>query len=611
VKKLSITIIISLITIGYQALSGQDIKVSASVDRNPVGVDEQFVYQVEISGSLQNLPNVELPDFYEFAIVGGPSSSSSFQIINFKVSSSKTYTVYLMPRKVGAFTINPASAEYKGQKIQSDAVDITVVKSTTQKQPSQSAPSKPALPPAVETGDAVFLKVFPSGKTAYINEEIVLSYKIYFKTNITGNEVTKLPEAVGSWVESYPTAQRPRIYTETIKGIPYNVAEIRKVAVFPSKAGKLTISPMEMIVDVVVRRQRRRDPFSIFDDFFNDPFGQVVKKRISSGAVNINVKPLPDQDRPPQFTGLVGDFKVQSSLDKESIPANEAVSYKIKIFGTGLLKFLNTVPQEFSPDFEVFDPKVKESINKKGDKISSVKEFEYVLIPRVPGNQKIKSFQLSYFNPSDKKYKSLTVPEYNLEVTKGKDLAVGVGSGTVLSKEEVQLIGQDIRFIKEKIAGLRPIGHMPYKNWWFYLSITLPILLLGIAWIYRNHLEKMSSNIQYARSRRAHKQAHHHLKQAKSFLKSEKKANFYSAISNSLLGYVADKTNRPTAGILREEVQDLLKSIDVEKSLQKDYFQCLDEADFRRFAPGNANQQQMQEFYHKTEKVLVGLEKYF
>jgi hypothetical protein len=516
-----------------------------------------------------------------------------------------------MPQKVGTYTINPASAEYKGKKIQSNAVELTVVKSVTQKQPGQPAPSQPASPQKVDTGEAVLLKVFPSKKTVYINEGIVLSYKIYFKTNITGNEITKLPEAVGSWVEEYPTVQRPRIYTETLKGVRYNVAEIRKVAIFPSKSGKLTISPLEMIVDVVVRRQRRRDPFSVFDDFFNDPFGQVVNKRISSGAVSINVQPHPVQDRPPHFTGLVGDFKIQSSLDKKSIPANEAVSYKIKIFGSGLLKFLNSIPQEFSPDFEVFDPKVKESINKKGAQISSVKEFEYVLIPRVPGNQKIKSFQLSYFNPRDKNYKTLMVPEYNLEVTKGKDLAVGVGSGTVLSKEEVQLIGQDIRFIKEKVAGLRPIGHMPYNNWWFYLSLTMPVLLLGIAWVYRNHLEKMSSNVQYARNRKAHKQAQHHLKQARSFLKSEKKVNFYSAISNSLLGYVADKTNRPTAGILREEVQDLLKSAGVVDTLQKDYFQCLDEADFRRFAPGDVNYQQMQKFYHRTEKVLIGLEKNF
>lgn len=607
---ISLIIILALFTFSLS----QEIQISASVDNNPVGVNEQFSYQVEISGETQNLPNVDLPDFSDFAVMRGPSTSSSFQIVNFDMKASKTYTIVLMPKKEGTFRIAPAKASYKGKTISSNSVDVKVVKETQRSQQQQQqaqSNQQQRQQQQVDLSKAVFLKVIPSKRSLYVNEEVTLRYKIYFRVNISGNEVEKLPEAVGAWVEEYPMPQQPKIYQETVDGVQYNVAEIRKVAVFPSRPGKITVSPMSMIVEAVVRRQRTRDPFNMFDDFFGDPFGQVVKQRINSGGVELNVLPLPESGKPNNFSGLVGDFKVHSSVDKETVPANEAISYKIKISGRGLLKFLEKLPVTFSPDFEVYDPKIDESVSKSGPSITSNKEFDYVIIPRVAGEQRIKPVQLSYFNPGDKKYHYLSVPEYKISVTPGKDLGLGVGSGTVLSKEEVQLLGEDIRFIKENIGDLKPVGYVPYKQWWFYLAFIFPTVLLGVAWGYRNHLEKMSTNVQYARSRKAHKQAQARLREAKTFLKQQQPAQFYGAISASLIGYVADKTNRPAAGLLRDEVIQLLRKNKVEQSLEADYLKCLDEADFRRFAPGEAASGEMQEFYRQTEKVLVGLEKYF
>jgi hypothetical protein len=595
----------------FKISQAADIKLVASVDRNPVGLDEQFSYEVEVSGSTQNLPNVNMPDFSDFAVVGGPSTSSSFQIINFKVKSSKNYTMILMPRKLGTFLLGSASVKYKGETIKSDPIKITVVKGTGQAGQSQSGTTQTDSQDDIDVSDLAFIKVLPSKRTVYINEEVTLRYKLYFRTNISGNEIEKLPEAVGAWVEEYPIPQRPKVYTETVKGVQYSVAEIRKVAVFPSKAGKITISPMNMILDIVMRRQRNRDPFSVFDDFFTDPFGQVVKKRVSSGSVELNVLPLPTANRPENFTGLVGNFRLHSSIDKESVAANNAISYKVKISGLGLLKFLNELPITFPPDFEVYEPKISESINKKGAAINSNKEFDYVLIPRVPGDQKIKAKQLSYFNPETKKYHFLNIPEYKISVTPGKDIAMGVVSGAALSKEEVQLLGQDIRFIKEDLTNLQPIGYMPYQNWWFYFSFIFPLGLLGIAWVYRGHMDKMSSNVQYARSRKARKLAHAHLKKARNYLKQNDPAGFYGAISASMIGYVADKSNRAAAGMLREDVIKALQDGQVDDHVQKKYIECLDQADFRRFAPGSANKEEMTSFYKQVEKTLVDLEKYF
>jgi BatD DUF11 like domain len=601
-----------LILLGFfYFLPAQEIEITATVDRNPVALDEQFVYEVEVSGKVQNLPDIKLPDFSDFMVVGGPSSSSSFQIINFQVSSSRTYTVVLMPRNIGNYKIAPATTTFKGQTYQTSSVEITVTQASAKPQAPSTAPPQSGNTKGADVSQLAFLKVIPSKRTVYINEEVTLQYKIYFRANISGNEILKLPEAVGCWVEEYPTARRPAVYNETINNIRYNVAEIKKVAVFPSKDGKITISPLELMVDIAVPRQKPRDPFNLFDDFFSDPFSQVVKNNISSGAVELTVLPLPIEGKPAGFSGLVGDFTVQSSLDRTTASTNEAISLKIKLAGTGLLKMLNTLPLDFSPDFEVYDPKINESVNKTGAEITSSKEFEYVIIPRVPGNQKIKGMALFYFNPQSKSYKMLQTPEYSLEISKGKEMAGTLGSGTVFSKEEIQLLGKDIRFIKEDLSDLRPLGELPFRSIWFALSLIFPVVVLGGAFLYRNHLDKMSTNVQYARSRKAQKIAQKRLAEARSFWKQNKPELFYGAIANGLIGYLADKTNRPAAGLLRNDLVELLKKSEIETDIQTDFVKCLDEADYRRFAPGKASEADLKDFYQRAEKILIQLEKHF
>ncbi|RQV99036.1 MAG: protein BatD, partial [Calditrichaeota bacterium] len=533
-------------------LPAQDIQITASVDKNPVAANQEFVYQVEVSGESQNLPDIDLPDFSDFRVVGGPSTSSSVQIINFKISASKSYTVVLMPRETGTFKIGPASTSFKGKSYSSNVIELTVTKPTTAPPQSAQPRDQNQNMPEVDVSQLVFLKAMPSRKSAYVNEEITLTYKIYFRANISGYEASQLPQAVGCWVEEYPVPRRPSIYTETVNGVRFNVAEIKKVAVFPSRSGEITVSPLNLTVEVAIPRQRPRGPSSLFDDFFSDPFTRTVKQNISSGEVKLNAISLPVQGKPDNFSGLVGNFSITSSLDKNNITTDEALTYKVKISGTGLLKFLNTIPVQFPPDFEVFDPKVSESVDKSGNLIRSTKEFEYVLIPRIPGEQKIKSAELYGFNPSQKSYQKMVIPEYRVEVSKGKDLALTPGSGSALSREEVRLLGQDIRFIKDVPDNLRPMGSLPYKNIWFYLSLGCPLLVLVGAVVYRNHQEKMSSNVQYARSRRAQKMAQKRLSEAKSYLKQNKGTQFYGAVSSGIVGYLADKHNRPAAGLVKD-----------------------------------------------------------
>ncbi|RMG65397.1 MAG: protein BatD [Calditrichaeota bacterium] len=455
---------------------------------------------------------------------------------------------------------------------------------------------------------AIQLKAIPSARSVYLGQQVTLSYKIYFRARIRDFDFVDHPETVSFWVEEYPLSGEATITREIVDGVQYNVAEIKRLALFPNKTGKLTIPPVTITVDAVVP-QASRDPFDLFDNFFDNPFGKVIRRRIVSNPVTIQVKPLPEAGKPADFSGLVGDFRITSSLDKKEVPANEAISYRVKIQGQGLLKTLNALPIEFPLSFEVFDPKVQEKVNRQGRYIASSKELEYVLIPRTPGDFQIPELRLSFFNPLTAQYQQLVVPAYTVHVTRGKEVATGL-TGTLVSKEEVALLGKDIRFIKERLS-LRPIGYRVYRSMWFWAAFFLPSLLLAGAYGYQAHQRRLQSDVVFARKRRASRLARKHLKAARQLLKQKQYEAFYAEISRALIGFIADKTNRSAAGLTQADIEQLLKSRQVPEPLIQDCLACLGEADMRRFAGMSASSStEAEALLEKVERLMENLEKH-
>jgi len=174
----------------------------------------------------------------------------------------------------------------------------------------------------------------------------------------------------------------------------------------------------------------------------------------------------------------------------------------------------------------------------------------------------------------------------------------------------VTLLGKDIHFIKEVKLRLVPLNYRPYAASWFWATLIFPALILAAAFGFRYHTDKMASNVEYARRRKANKIARERLREARQFLKKGNLPEFYAATSKGLLGYLADKTNNAAAGIVRDDVEAILAERNVEPSLKDDLLKLIDEADFRRFAPGELHADEAQAFYEKAATLLEKLEKY-
>ncbi len=584
--------------------AAQDLTLRAYVDRTRVAVNEDFSLTVELSGSAaQRAPQPERPSLEAFAVFMGTSTSMSTQIINNRISFSRAFTHRFIATREGRYQIPAVTLHYQGKVYRSDPITIEVVKAGT------SAPGgrrQPAPGAGSDLSDLLFMKATVSKRRVYQNEPVIISYKIYTAVNITDYSISRLPNTVGFWTEDLKLSQ-PQVTTEVVDGRAYRVAEIRRVAVFPQEPGKKMLDPL--VVDCAVRLPRRRRSRDPFESFFDDPFfsvGQTVNRAVASNAVDIEVVPLPAETRPADFSGAVGQFTLRAEVDKDRVQTNEAVTLKVTISGVGNVKTLPAPSVQFPSDFEVYKPKITENIQRQG-KISGSKTFEYVLIPRFPGDQTIGPLAFSYFDLGENRYKTLSTAPIVVRVSQGRAPVAAVPLAA--SKEDVELIGQDIRFIQTRLPEFERIGTAFHKSWAFWTVLFGPLLALVSAFAYRRHLDRLSSDVAYARSRKANRMALKRLRHAHKVLLTGDAKRFYSEVARALMGFIGDKLNVEPAGLITDEVDALLRARGIKEETIGRYLECLRTCDFKRFAPAESDNGEMSAFFELARKAIIELDR--
>lgn len=606
-----IMVIVWAIGITSSICPAQELGLRAFVNREVVSKNQQFTLTIEISGpDVQSAVFPELPDLSGFADFMGSSTSQNFQLINGKMSTSKSSINYYSAFAEGSHKIPALSLKYKDKTFRTDPIEIRVVSGGAQAPSGQNpgrSGGRDTVEPQGELEGNIFLMAEPSQTTVYQNEPIVVSFKIYTRVEVSNYTLAKMPGLVGFWSEDFELPEQPATYEENINGKRFLVAEIKKVSLFPTVTGEKTIEPME--IECEVRLRQRRNQRDIFDRFFDDGglFGRRVRTHIASEPLNITVKPLPVEGKPDNFSGAVGKFEMKASLDKQTVPANEAITLTFEFKGVGNIKILPEPKINFPPGFEVYEPEISQDIDRLGNRISGTKTFEYVLIPRLAGKHRIKPASFSYFDPSTESYKTIKSPEFVIEATPSTSVGAPMTSG--LTREEIKLVGRDIRFIKEKTDGFSRIDAYFYRSVWFGLLLIFPIIVFGTALAYRKQQGKMAVNVAYARSRRANQFARKRLSTARKFLDTKHQPEFYSAISNALMGFIADKFNLAAAGLVSDDIRDRLKEKKVAEDLIGEVMSILNICDFQRFSPSNSDESNMRAFYDRTADAILNLDK--
>jgi hypothetical protein len=434
---------------------------------------------------------------------------------------------------------------------------------------------------------------------------LTATYKLYFRQNLAAVNISKAPAFEGFWSQEVELDPKRRPTVETVNGKQYNTIEILKYNLYPQRAGKLQVAPAEIstVAQVAVRAKSR----SIFDDFFNMGRAQQVPLTLKTEAANLNIKDLPEADKPAGFTGAVGKFNFETSLSAKEGKTDDPITYTIKISGTGNLKLIDAPVMQLPPAFEVYDPKTKENITNGPTGLTGSKQYDYLIIPRQPGEYKIDKRDFSYFDPSAGKYVTITSPEYSLKITGAPSKNLNANNNNSVSKQDVSVIGQDIRYIKTGTPVFIKTGGAFLGSAGFVTMYTAPALLFVALLFYKRRNETLAADVMGTKRRRALKLAKKRLKVLDKYLKANDKKSFYDEVSRAMWGYLGDKLNIDMVELSKDNVEEKLIGKAVKAETITRLKELINNCEIALYAPGESSGE-MQKNYDSALNLIADLE---
>jgi hypothetical protein len=560
--------LIFAILIQFTALA--QVKFEARIDKDTYALNEKILLTFMINNDGDNFDPPKLESFR----VEGPSISkgnnTSISINNGKVNSRREIftqlNYYLTPKSKGTFTIQPATIEYEGIIYKSNPVVVRIV----------DAVQMPYDPndPLAQVGEGVFLVADISKQNPYVNEPVTVVYKVYFDPRYGVNNVreTDNPAYNGFWSQ-FQDMKNLKAVLAKYNGKDYAMVEWRKVILYPLESGNKNLDPLTITMDVNVP-VRRTSPYE-------SPF-QTVSKTISAGARTINVKPLPEANKPIDFKGAVGDFAFKIVPSKKQVKFGESLDLVVEVSGKGNLKLFELPKLELPTAFDVFEPKHNEEVNTPLSGMIGKISDTYTIVPQAKGKYPIKPLVFSYFDLKSNSYKTITSEEFVVDVIDGPGLATVASNNS--EKQDITKT-ETFQFINRKTS-FEPINKStPFRSTIYYSLLLLPLCFIPILFIVKRKTDEYVSDEHGNRIRMNNKLAKKYLGEAKKQLGN--KVPFYLAIEKALHNFLKAKLNIETSEMDKENIQLLLVQKNASQESVANFINTMKSAEFARYAPSS------------------------
>ncbi len=543
----------------------QDIAFTASVSKKTLGVNQRL--KMEFSVNKNGADNFKAPDFSNFKVIAGPSSSVSKSWINGKSSYSQKYIYILEPKTVGNFTIPPAQIEYKKNIVSSNSISITVTEEV-------AIPKDPNDPNYIAK-ENISLIASVSKSRPYVGEGVYVEYRLYFSEQVgfSSPQFGENPKYEGFWNQEIPIKEQVE-KTGELNGKKHRYYVLKKTVLIPQKSGKLYVDPMEMSLVVNVPTGRY--------DFFGNAQTRRTNAHYSSGRKLINVKPLPNEGKPLGFNGAVGNYSLDVKATKNTLKANEATQINVSVSGKGNLKLFEIPSLVVPSELEVYTPERNQKLHTTLSGLKGSISDSYSIVPEYKGKYIIPSIQFSYFDPNDQQYHSQKSNEIIIEVTEGKVLP-STTSDQIATKELVTNTSGDFRFIHTKTE-FKPVKKTTfYASKLYYLLLFLPLLAIPVGIFTGKRWRKTRADVAGIKTRTADRLAKKYLSEAKKKLNN--KEAFYIALEKALHNFLKAKLHIETSDISQEKIVGLLAQHQVSEPTINSFVNVLADCNFARYAP--------------------------
>ncbi len=536
----------------------------------------------EVSFSLKDArgERFRAPDFPDFKVAGGPSEMRGMTIINGRSSSHQTWIYELEPKRTGSFTIGPASVVSDGKTLETKPLTIRVV--AAKNQPNVN------LPPGIS--DNLFIVGELDRERAYPGEQLTWRIKLFTQLPLEGADIIELPE-----FEHFYTREKRRFDTrvtyQNVRGKKYAVKTLYEEALFPQETGEFTIGAAKVRVGI-------EQPAGTFGAFLM-PKPAILHTQ----PVRLTVRPLP-APVPENFTGGVGRYEWAVEFDRDSLSTDDALTLKISLRGNGDSKRFAPPKLSVPAGLELFEPRVvEEEEYENGEEVVHSKVFEYVILPKEPGEYALNPTMVVYDSDSSRfrTFRADSLPA--VRVTPGKNYR-SVSTETDTLPLPPPVATRDIDVLEKAAEWLRsPV---------FWSVLVLPLLLYGIFLLLKKRKPAPKSGpaptSAAALERSAVRAARERFSTAARLLKTGDPRAFYDELFKSLLGYLTVRFHLSPAQMTQENVRKVLMERNVSSGTIQNLLSVWQTCEQALFA-GQTQGAQMENTWRAAEAVVQELEK--
>ena len=577
---------IIIFLIGFSAFSQVNFTTKLSKDR--LGLNERVKIEFTVDKDGDNfIP----PKFDNFRVVGGPSQSIRNSWINGKKSYSKTYSYFLSPTEKGSFEIGQASIEVDDEIYKTLPVRITVTSAV-------DIPTDPNDPNYLADKN-IHLVAEVSNKNPFLNEAISVSYKLYVSPDTGVNNWRELeaPRYADFWSNNIDIKSL-NVQNGTFKGKPYRYVVLRRTLLYPQKTGELKIEPLTLDISVQVPSNRR--------DFFGNLISSSVNKTVSSGSSIIDVKSLPIDNKPKDFSGAVGSFSFEIKSDKKELLTDEAFQLSLIVSGDGNFNLFEDPKISLPNSLEVYEPEKISNISVRARGIKGNINNKYTVVPINPGKYTIPETKFSFFNPVSAEYKTIYSDPIFIDVD-------GAYNSSLVSSDineknrtnKIQLLENQFSSFKTKTKFSNVNDSIFFNSNYYWILFIIPFIICFIiivsSKILRNYKSKKVDELKLARIL-----TNKLLADSKALIGNKEK--FYESIDKALTTYLKTKLNLKNSEFKNEIINIKLQEMNLDKESIGLLFEIFENCQLARYTPLNIDA--MSDDYRKANQFIEQFEKH-
>ncbi|MBK7858247.1 MAG: protein BatD [Archangiaceae bacterium] len=578
------------------ATARAEVEFYQTVDRTKIGTEDTFHLTIVV-GDAPEGATVQFPAPNDFEVLQRSQSTQMSYSLGAGnsgvIKRVQKYTLTMRANRTGKLTIPPAALATAQKTLKTEPIQVEVVKGRLAPDappPGRRSPfpdpfgnffgggnddsdpfsgfPQPPEPDVPRGSSDTFLKASLDKETAWVGEQVNFSLYIYSRADLAAVDAVTMPKLEGFLSEDLDSPTQLAPESRTIGGVPYRAYLLRRRAIFPLKAGDISIGPAEV-------------------DITTGWLYQGSRQHRKGNPLTLKVKPLPREAQ-----GLnVGRWRINAEASQTSTQVGAPLQVRVVLDGVGNLKSA-VMPKLSGPTaLKIYEPTTTDKVQIRRGTFGGTRVQEYVVLPQQTGTFTLPAVKLRYFNPESGQVEESTTDPLTLTVAAGAggqnyaQAPAGGSGGTDAAgpKNRLEAGGlKQLRHTAQFTSARKPLWSRP----WFVpfaagpLALTLGFAAFGLMRRATSGSDPASEKKKKARAARAR------LAAAEKLRASGKTADFYSEVEKALLSFLDTRLSQAASGLTREQLDLKMAAAGASEDVRARVKSALETCDVGRYAPG-------------------------